>query len=153
MNGDGSGLVIHAVDALAGDPERLARAVLTRLRRHANGERLVPGAAFDHMHADTRAGVVVVSGIARLPPQIEPRFGLLITPQQHRLTGAGAVEPAWVDQRRRPPGPFRAFMRCQRPIAGGDRPQPPAIQLLQRRAHGRRSYRPGTALVVGGGGW
>jgi hypothetical protein len=74
MDGDGSGLVIHAVDALAGKPERLARAVFPRLRRLANGERLVPGAAFDHVDTDTRAGVVVVTGVARLPPQIEPRF-------------------------------------------------------------------------------
>jgi hypothetical protein len=37
-------LVIHAVDALAGEPERLARAVLARLRRRADGEGLVPGA-------------------------------------------------------------------------------------------------------------
>jgi len=74
MDGDGSGLVIHAVDALAREPERLARAVFTRLRRLANGERLVPSPAFDHAYADTGAGVVVVTGIARLLPQIEPRF-------------------------------------------------------------------------------
>src|SRR6516162_7313378 len=48
VDGDGSGLVVHAVDALAGEPERLARAVLPRLRRLANGERLVPGAALDN---------------------------------------------------------------------------------------------------------
>jgi hypothetical protein len=53
MDGDGSGLVVHAVDALAGEQERLARAVLTRLGRLADRERLVPGAAFDHMDADT----------------------------------------------------------------------------------------------------
>jgi hypothetical protein len=55
---------------------------------------------------------------------------MLITPQQHCLTGAGAVEPAWLNQRCRPPCPFRAFMRCQRLVAGGDRLQPRAIQLL-----------------------
>jgi hypothetical protein len=53
MDGDGSGLVVHAVDAIAGEPKRLARPVLTRLRRLADGERLVPGAALDHVHADT----------------------------------------------------------------------------------------------------
>jgi hypothetical protein len=74
MDGDGSGLVVHPVDALAGEPERLARAILTRLGRLADGERLVPGPALDHVDADTRASVVVVTGIARLPPQIEPRF-------------------------------------------------------------------------------
>jgi hypothetical protein len=68
MDGDGSGLVIHAVDAIAGETERLARAVLAHQGRLADGERLVPGVAFDHVYADTRAGVVVVAGIARLPP-------------------------------------------------------------------------------------
>lgn len=128
MDGDGSGLVVHAVDAVAGEPERLTRAVLTRRRRRANGERLVPGAARDHLDADARASVVVVTGIARLPPQIEPRFGVLIAPQQHRLTRAGAVESAWLDQRGCQPGPFRAFVRCQRPVAGGDRSQPRSVQ-------------------------
>ena len=99
MNGDGSGLVIHAMDAFAGEPETLARAVLARVGRLADGERLVPGAAFDHVDADTRASVVVVAGVAWLPPQIEPRFGMLIAPQQHRLTGAGAVEPPRLDER------------------------------------------------------
>src|SRR5215467_3523360 len=122
MDGDSSGLVIHAMDAFAGEPESLARAVLARLGRLADGERLVPGAAFDHVDADTRAGVVVVTGIAWLPPQIEPRFRMLITPQQHRLTRAGTVEPAGLDQRSRQPRPFGAFVRCQRLVAGGDRP-------------------------------
>ena len=36
---------------------------------------------------------------------------MLITPQQHRLTSAGTVETAWLDQRGRQPGPFRAFVR------------------------------------------
>src|SRR5436190_609053 len=141
MDGDGAGLVIHAVDAVAREPERLARAVLTRLRRAADGERLVPGAAFDHVDADARAGVVVITGIARLPPQIEPRFGMLIAPQQHRLARAGAVEPAGLDLRGRLPGPFRALLRCQRPVAGGDRPQPRPVQLPRWRPHGPRSYR------------
>src|SRR5262249_35033852 len=69
VDGDGPGLVIHPVEALAGDPDRLPGAVLAPLRRPADGERLVPGAAFDHVDADTRAGVVVVAGVARLPPQ------------------------------------------------------------------------------------
>ncbi len=141
MDGDGSGLVIHPVDALAGEPETLTRAVLTRPRRPANGERLVPGPALQHVHADTRTRVVVVTGVARLPPQIEPRFGMIIPPQQHRLTRTVAVEPAGLDQRRRQAGPFRAFLRRQRPIAGGDRPQPRCVHLPQRRVHGRRSYR------------
>jgi hypothetical protein len=46
---------------------------------------------------------------------------MLITPQQHRLTRAGAAEPAWLDQRGRPPGPLGTFVRCQRPVTGGDR--------------------------------
>src|SRR6266498_5774182 len=86
MDGDRAGLVVHAVDALGREPECLTRAVLTRHGRRADGKRLVPGAAGDHVDADTRAIVVVVTGIARLPPQIEPRFGVLIAPQQHRLT-------------------------------------------------------------------
>lgn len=45
MNGDRSGLMIHPVDAVAGEPERVTRAVLTRRRRCAEGERLVPGTA------------------------------------------------------------------------------------------------------------
>src|SRR4029077_16239142 len=91
--------------------------------------------------ADTaRAGVVVVAGIARLPPQVEPRFGMLVTPQQHGRTGAGAVETAGLDQLRRPPGPFRALLRRQRPVAGGDRPQARGALLPRRHAHGPRSY-------------
>src|SRR5579859_8277864 len=93
MDGDGSGLVVHAMDAVAWEPERLARTVLTRLRRFTDSERLVPGAAFDHVHADTRASMVVITRIAGLPPQIQPRFRMLVAPQQHGLTGAGAVEP------------------------------------------------------------
>jgi hypothetical protein len=65
----------------------------------ADHQPTVPGAAFDHVDAGTRATVVVVPGIAWLPAQIEPRFRILITPQQHRLTRAGAVEPARLDQR------------------------------------------------------
>ena len=124
MDGDGSGLVIHAMDAFAGEPESLARAILARLGGLPDGERLVPGAAFDHMDAHTRASVVVVAGVAWLPPQIEPRFRMLITPQQYRLAGAGAIEPPGLDDRGSQPGPFRAFVRCQRPVAGGDRLQP-----------------------------
>src|SRR4029077_4564956 len=45
MDGDGSGLVIHAMDALAGEPEGLARAIPACLGRLPDGERLVPGAA------------------------------------------------------------------------------------------------------------
>src|ERR1700683_1462442 len=62
---------------------------------------------------------------------------MLITPQQHRLTSAGAVEQAWLDQRGRQPGPFCAFVRSQRPVAGRDRLQLRSVQLPQRRAHGR----------------
>jgi hypothetical protein len=79
--------------------------------------------------------VVVVTGIARLPPQVEPRFGVLIAPQQHRLARAGPVEAAWLDQRRGLPSPLSAFLRRQRPGAGGDRPQPRSIQIRQWRAH------------------
>ena len=124
MDGDGSGLVIHAMDALAGEPEGLARAIPACLGRLPDGERLVPGAAFDHVDANARASVVVVAGVARLPPQIEPRLRMIIAPQQHRFTGAGAVEPPGIDERGRQPGPFGAFVRFQRPVAGGDRPQP-----------------------------
>src|SRR5580700_9142219 len=62
---------------------------------------------------------------------------MFIAPQQYRLTSAGAVEPAWLDQRGRQPGPFRAFVRSQRPVAGGDRSQLRSVQLPQWRAHGR----------------
>ena len=54
---------------------------------------------------------------------------MLITPQQHRLTSAGTVETAWLNQRGRQPGPFRAFVRPQRPVAGGDRSQLRSVQL------------------------
>jgi hypothetical protein len=78
--------MIHAVDAVAREPEHLTRAVLTRRKRRTEGERLVPGAAGDHIYADTRAIVIVVTSIARLPPQIEPCFRVLIAPKQYRLT-------------------------------------------------------------------
>src|SRR5690348_6174061 len=127
MDGDSSGLMIHAVDAFAGEPESLAWAVLARPERLPDGERLVPRSAFDHMDAHTRASVVVVAGVAWLPPQIEPRFRMFIAPQQHRLTGAGAVKPPGLDERGCLPGPFGAFVRCQRPVAGGDSPQPRCV--------------------------
>lgn len=85
MNGDRSGLMIHPVHAVAREPELLTRAVLMRGRRRAEGERLVPRAASDHVYADTRAIMVVVTGIARLPPQIEPCFRVPIAPEQYRL--------------------------------------------------------------------
>jgi hypothetical protein len=118
MDGDGSGLVIHAVEALAGD-QNVSPGPYS-LGRLANSERLVPGAAFDHVDADTRASVVALGGIARLPPQIEPRFRMLITPPKHRLTRAGAVEPAWLDQRHRheQPPPLQHCAEA-RPRAGG----------------------------------
>lgn len=80
MDGDSPGLVIHAMDALAGQPETLAWAMLARLGWLPDGERLVPGAAFYHVDANTRASVVVVAGVAWLPPQIQPRFRMLIAP-------------------------------------------------------------------------
>src|SRR6202167_5482906 len=82
MDGDRSGLMIHPVHAVAGEPELLARAVLVRGRRRADRERLVPRAARDHVYADTRAIMVVVAGVARLPPQVEPSFGVRIVAEQ-----------------------------------------------------------------------
>src|SRR5262249_57544734 len=87
MDGDRSGLVIHPVHAVAREPERLTRAIRTRHRRRAQGKRLVPDPAADHVDADTRAAVVVVTGVARLPPQVEPRLTIFVAPEQHRLTG------------------------------------------------------------------
>jgi hypothetical protein len=60
---------------------------------------------------------------------------MIIAPQQYRFTGAGAVKPTGLDERGRPPGPFCAFVRFQRPVAGADRPQPRLVQLSQWRAH------------------
>src|SRR6202161_888805 len=62
---------------------------------------------------------------------------MLITPQQHRLTSAGAIEPAWRDLGAGQPGPFRAFVRSQRPVAGRDRSQLRSVPLPRWRAHGR----------------
>ena len=118
--------MIHAVDALAGN-QNVSPGPYSRA---SGGEPMVSGsfqARPSTTWADTRAGVVVVTGIARLPPQIEPRFRMLIAPQQHRLTGPGAVEPPGLDERGSQLGPFRAFVRRQRPVAGGDRPQPRCV--------------------------
>ena len=111
-----------------GKPGTMATRLSPQRNEKIHCARLVPRAALDHVHADARAGVVVVAGIARLPPQVEPRFGMLVTPQQHGLTGAGAVETAGLDQFRRPPGPFRALVRRQRPVAGRDRPQARGVE-------------------------
>jgi len=62
---------------------------------------------------------------------------MLIVPQQHCLTGSGAVEPARLDQPGGQPGPISAFVRFQRAVAGGDHPQPCDIQIHRWPAHGR----------------
>jgi hypothetical protein len=86
LAGDGEVPALAAVGAdLGGEPELLTWAVLMRRRRRAEGERLVPRAVGDHAYADTRAIMVVVTGIARLPPQIDPCFRVLIAPEQYRL--------------------------------------------------------------------
>ena len=48
-----------------------------------------------------------------------------------------AVEPARLDQPSGPPGPIGAFVRFQRPVAGGDRPQLCDIQIHRWPVHGR----------------
>ena len=50
---------------------------------------------------------------------------------QHRLTGAALVELPQADHRARQAGPFRAFVRGQRPIAGGDLLQPCPVRIRQ----------------------
>ena len=85
MDGDLSGLVIHAVDAVARQPEHLARAVLTRRGPCAEGKRLVPGAAREHVaDAAPPAGLIVLTArgdrlaaITRFHlDALYPRFGL-----------------------------------------------------------------------------
>jgi len=122
------------VDALAREPERLARAVLTRLGRPPMVSGLVSrrgpsdhGGTADNTSRCGRGKPV----IARLPPQIEPRFGMLITPPAapphrgpERSSRSGLISAS------RLPGPFRALScGASGRSLGGDRPQPGCVLL------------------------
>ena len=64
------------MDARAGDENDSPARYVGDAARAADDEPLGPRVAFEHVHADARAAVVVESGVARLPPGVEPGLGV-----------------------------------------------------------------------------
>ncbi len=125
MDGDGTAVVLHAMDARAGERERIAGGVLADAALPSDDERLVARAAFEHMDADTRAAVVVEARIARLPPEVEPGFGVGIAPEELERPLSGSLERAEVDELRGLAGEIGTLVRgeiaiaCGKPVEAG----------------------------------
>jgi glucarate dehydratase len=95
---DGAAIVLHAVDARAGEREGVAGSVLADATLSADDERLVASSAFEHVDADARARVVVESRVARLPPLVEPRLGVGVPPEELEGALSSSFERGKIDE-------------------------------------------------------
>src|SRR5207249_7365434 len=66
--------------------------VLGHAARAANDEDLVARSPLEHVDADAGVSVVVESGVARLPPGVEPPLRVLVSPQELERPFALALE-------------------------------------------------------------
>ena len=120
VNRHGTRLVVHAVDAVGTERERLAGAVGADAPGPAHGEGLVRRAALDHEDADARPAVIVESGVPSLPPRVQPRLAVVVAPEQLERARATAGEPARVDARGCRPCELGAFVRVKRTAGVGE---------------------------------
>ena len=97
MDGHGAPLVLHPVDPGVRKREGLAGHVLGHAARAADDEDLVARSPLEHIDADAGASVVVESGVARLPPGVEPPLRVLVSPQELERPFALALERRDVD--------------------------------------------------------
>jgi glucarate dehydratase len=91
-------IVLHSVDAVARERERLVRPDLPDPARSVDDEGFVPRSSFEHVDADARAAVIVVAGVARLPPQVQPAFRVLVAPEQLERAVPAAIEGRDIDE-------------------------------------------------------
>jgi hypothetical protein len=90
-------LVVHMVDSRSRRRERLTGSIGMDATASPDDERLARSSALQHVDTDARASVVVKARVARLPPRVEPRFRVLVAPQELERPVAGALESAPVD--------------------------------------------------------
>src|SRR4051794_39765083 len=117
---DGSRPVIHAVDAIGAEGERLAGPVGADAPGPAHRERLVGRVALDHEDADARAAVVVEARVPRLPPGVEPGLAVLAAPEQLEGARALAREGRGVDAPGRRASELGALLRLERATGVGE---------------------------------
>jgi glucarate dehydratase len=107
------------MDARARGPEGLAGHELRDTAWAADHECLVASAAVENVDADAGAAMVVEARVTRLPPHVEPGFGVRGSPQEIEVPLAVALERSRVDELRRGPRDVGALLG--REIAIGQR--------------------------------
>jgi len=107
------------MDTGPGEREAVSGLVLANAPRRSDHHGLVPSDTLDDVDADARPIVVVITGITRPPPEVQPGLGALAAPQHQGITRAGPVQRGQIQRIRSPPGALHALLRGEQ--TGGSR--------------------------------